>query len=61
MRELARFNGRNGGISIIEESATGARVHHEAGVQQSHVHAGGDDGVGHVAPAGGPRAGCSYR
>lgn len=41
MNVLARVNGRNGEITIIEERATGARVYHEAGVDQSYVLPGG--------------------
>jgi spermidine synthase len=48
MRVLARFNGRNGEISVIEELATGARLYHEAGVHQGYVLPGGDVGLTHV-------------
>lgn len=48
MELLARFSGRNGEISIIEERATGARLYHEAGVDQSYVLPGGAAGVGYV-------------
>ena len=50
MEVLARFSGRNGEISVIEERATGARLYHEAGVDQSYVLPGGAAGVGHFAP-----------
>lgn len=48
MRVLARFSGRHGEISIIEELATGARVYHEAGVYQSYVFPGGRAGLSYV-------------
>jgi len=48
MRVLARFSGRNGEISVIEELATGARLYHEAGAQQSYVLPGGKAGQTYV-------------
>ena len=48
MRVVARFNGRNGEISVIEEVATGARYYHEAGVFQSYVLPGGQPGLAYV-------------
>ena len=48
MDVLARFNGRNGEISILEERGTGARLYHEAGVDQSYVLAGGSPGLSYV-------------
>src|SRR5262245_6564295 len=48
MEVLARLNGRNGEITIIEERATGARLYHEAGVDQSYVLPGGSPGLSYV-------------
>jgi predicted membrane-bound spermidine synthase len=45
---LAQFSGRNGEISILQERATGARLYHEAGVDQSYVLAGGSPGLSYV-------------
>lgn len=48
MRILARFNGPNGEIAVVEERATGARHYREGGVSQSHVLAGGEAGVEYI-------------
>jgi spermidine synthase len=48
MRILARFDGPNGKISVVEETATGARHYEEAGVSQSCVLAGGEAGVDYI-------------
>jgi SAM-dependent methyltransferase len=48
MRLLARFDGPNGKISIVEEQATGARHYEEAGVSQSTVLAGGEAAVDYI-------------
>jgi SAM-dependent methyltransferase len=48
MDVLARFNGRNGEISVFQERATGARLYHEAGVDQSYVLADGSPGLSYV-------------
>jgi predicted membrane-bound spermidine synthase len=48
MDVLARFNGRNGEISILQERGTGVRLYHEAGVNQSFVLAGGAPGLSYV-------------
>src|SRR5262245_8547108 len=48
MRVLARFDGPNGKISVVEEVTTGARHYEEAGVSQSCVLAGGEAGVDYV-------------
>jgi len=48
MRVLARFDGPNGKISVVEEVTTGARHYEEAGVSQSCVLAGGEAGVDYI-------------
>jgi len=48
MRVLARFDGPNGKISVVEEKGTGARHYEEAGVSQSCVLAGGEAGVDYI-------------
>ena len=48
MEVLARFNGRNGEITILEERASGRRLYHEAGVFQSYVLPGGSAALDYV-------------
>jgi hypothetical protein len=48
MEILARFNGRNGQITIAEERKTGARLYVEEGVKQSYVLPGGSAGLDYV-------------
>src|SRR4051794_13005343 len=48
MRVLARFNGPNGEIRVLEDPATGARLYEEGGVSQSRVLAGGEADVAYV-------------
>ncbi len=48
MRILARFDGPNGKISVVEEVATGARHYEEAGISQSCVLAGGEAAVDYI-------------
>src|SRR5262245_18530913 len=48
MRVLARFDGPNGRISVVEEVGTGIRHYEEAGVSQSCVVAGGEAGVDYI-------------
>ncbi len=48
MRIIARFDGPNGKISVVEELTTGARHYEEAGVSQSCVLAGGEAGVDYI-------------
>lgn len=48
MNVLARFNGQNGEITIIEERTSGARLYHEAGVDQSYVLPGGHPGLQYI-------------
>jgi spermidine synthase len=48
MRILARFDGPNGRISVVEEVGTGIRHYEEAGVSQSCVLAGGEAGVDYI-------------
>src|SRR5262245_8269858 len=45
---LARFNGRNGQITIVQERKTGARLYVEEGVKQSYVLPGGSPGLDYV-------------
>jgi len=45
---LARFNGRNGQITIAQERKTGARLYVEEGVKQSYVLPGGSPGFDYV-------------
>jgi hypothetical protein len=49
MRLLARFDGPNGEIRVMEERATGARSYCEGGVEQSRVLPGGEAGVAYIA------------
>src|SRR2546423_3436891 len=49
MRILARFNGPNGEIRVLEEASTGARHYQEGGVSQSSVLAGGEADVAYVS------------
>jgi spermidine synthase len=48
MEILARFNGRNGQITIAQERKTGARLYVEEGVKQSYVLPGGSAGLDYV-------------
>jgi hypothetical protein len=48
MEILARFNGRNGQITIAQERKTGARLYVEEGVKQSYVLPGGSAGLNYV-------------
>jgi hypothetical protein len=48
MEILARFNGRNGQITIAQERKTGARLYVEEGVKQSYVLPGGLAGLDYV-------------
>jgi spermidine synthase len=48
MEILARFNGRNGQITIAQERKTGARLYVEEGVKQSYVLPGGSPGLDYV-------------
>ena len=48
MQVLARFNGPNGEIRVLEDPATGARLYEEGGVSQSRVLAGGEADVAYV-------------
>jgi SAM-dependent methyltransferase len=48
MRVLARFDGPNGRISVVEEVGTGIRHYEEAGVSQSCVVAGGEAAVDYI-------------
>jgi len=48
MRVIARFTGPNGEIRIVEDRATGARFYSEAGIDQSHVLAGGQAGTDYI-------------
>jgi SAM-dependent methyltransferase len=48
MRVLARFDGPNGRISVVEEVGTGIRHYEEAGVSQSCVVAGGETAVDYI-------------
>jgi len=48
MEILARFNGRNGQITIAQERKTGARLYVEEGVKQSYVLPGGSPGFDYV-------------
>ena len=48
MHVLARFDGPNGEIRVLEDPATGARLYEEGGVSQSRVLAGGEADVAYV-------------
>ena len=48
MEVLARFNGRNGQITVAQERNTGARLYLEEGVKQSYVLPGGVAGLDYV-------------
>jgi spermidine synthase len=48
MHVLARFNGPNGEIRILEDASTGARLYQEGGVSQSCVLPGGEADVAYV-------------